>query len=1230
MKNFIYIILGILFSVSVTAKDLTGLKIYVNPGHGGYDGANDRNVVTVPFALNDTLGFWESSANLRKGLVLRDLLKAENATVIMSRTLNRDEDDRSLSEIDAEANANEVDAFLSIHSNASGMVNFTSNYPLMLYRGPDNQPEIPAALEMSKGAWARLIPNQLTIWSSYSATNPNLRGDLSFYPIAQNGLGVLRTLTVPGFLSEGSFHDYLPEAHRLLNPDYCRLEAVNFFRFYCDYFQADIPAKGIIAGWVKGQDERISEPLFVYRTNTTDQWKPLNEAEVKLKNAAGDLLSTYKVDKFYNGIFVFYDLEPGTYTLEYSAPDHTSTTASVVVKAKETVYANQLLVNPNLEIPKETPPDYPNPEQEAGVLPLNQYTFGAGAVQTPEWLNTAQIRKVLYRNDKYYVLTEEPKILIVKAADYTLVREMDLTGISGGIKTISDINFTSDGYLLACNKDNILLTAPTTYFKVYTWDNDDAVPSELFKAQYQGNWNEGTVGETFAVSGPRWKCYLYVPAVTTGSAKQIRIMGFIREEGQNLGYKYMMDATNYTEALWGAQYKFTISPSGSDRIIVDSDKLLPTEYKFNWLAPDRDPLQEKQVFAEQSAYAMNLIPTGNYYFRHAQHVFMAAPVCKSDSTEVGVALFDITSGLNQAKKVSEKLPEAGLGTQKATYMMAAAKVRGYDLDLMILAKNQGVAKYSTVAAAVTPNIYASELKISSATKTEAGFSFTINADASSVSIIVHDETGDIKTIDAGALTKGQHTIPVDITDLPKGTYSWSVNAVAGAVDRPVKVTDNANVLMQFYSPRGVAVDNDFDSPFFGRVYASETTGGAVTNRTTQKGIYILNAALEDITNQGASSYGGNVTWGAASSPMRLCVAPDGKIYLTDWSDTHSGVWIMDPANPTQTFTEVFAGLTRNDKGLASKDGVSVHGSIPHCWVTGKGEDTKLFTFDEDYVNAVATNTGNLLQYNIGNLTSPWQQAPSAIIYNDGLNGNLQQNMNSCIAPDGRDGWWISQYRATDAANIPSLIHVSATGSADFNSGITPTLIENSNTGGMAVSYDGSRLAMGCNNEIKVFDVIFSEAGIPSLTRIHSIKPGLGANSCGLAFDRAGNVYLISNSNERLGVWALPKPDNSFTTPAPESQKLIVGLTDLDQLKNPENDITVYPNPVTDRLTIESKDATIEMYSLYNMNGQLIQSEDLKNRAGTQYEIYFNQLPAGVYILKIKTNEGLVSKRVIRK
>jgi len=1226
MKKLIGILLALVVCSGMSAADLTGKKIYINPGHGGYNGANDRNLITINYPLGDTLGFWESYSNLQKGLALRDMLQASGATVYMSRTLNRDEDDRPLSQIAEEANANNVDAFQSIHSNAVG-TNTGTNYLLLLYHGRDNAPTVAASLPMVQAAWPRLMSNQLTNWTFYT-TSMNLRGDSSFYGY---GLGVLTPLTVPGFLSEGSFHDYQPETHRLLNANYRKLEAVNLYRYYCDYFQADLPATGIIAGFAKGKDETFVNAKYTYKAGTNDRWLPLNGTKVKLMNAAGDSLDFCQVDTLYNGIFAFHNLTPGTYKLHIDAKDHTPKDTTVTVTAAVTTYAKMMLVNPNIIIPKDTTPNYPDPVQDAGVIAMYHYNFGTGDVVIPDWLNPNQIKKVLFRNEKLYVLTTEPKILVISATTMAKIREMNLTGISGGIQTLSDINFTSDGYLLASNKDTVGL--PETkgrYFKVYTWDNDSIAPVLLFQTQQQGNWSNGVIGETFAVSGPRWKCTVYTPSVTTGSSKAIRIVGLLYEDGISaVGYKYMIDAVNYTEPLWGKRLTFTMSPTGPDHFYLDSEKVLPTEFQFDWNLPDRSLLVNKGVFAEKSGYAIPAVASGNFYFRHAKHVFMASPLCAADSTAVGVVLFDITGGLNYAVKVSEKLPEAGLGTQKTTYMAAAAKVSGYDIDLMILAQNQGMARFKTLVPTPKANIYASELKLAIPTcvcPNTYQFNFTLNENATAVNINVLKGDSVVKVIAAGSLPKGVNSVNGDFEGVMDGEYTWSVTATSDPVDRPLKFTDNNQKEVQFYSPRGVAVDNSFESAYFGRVYATETVPGTVTNRTTTDGVYILNSALQDITGQGANSYSGQITWSAASSPMRLSVAPDGKVYVCDFSVLHSGVWVMDPANPAGIFRPVFDGLARTATGLASKEGVNVHSTIAHCWVAGTGADTKLFTFDKDYADATVTSPGNVLQYNIGTLETPWQSAPSAVIYNDALNGNLQQNYNSCIAPDGRGGWWISQYRASDAATIPSLIHVDTLGMVNFNSGLTPTLIGNSYTGGMAVNFDGTRLAMGCQDEVKVFDLSYSEAGIPTLTRIHSIKPAMGSNTPGISFDRAGNVYVISNSSERLGVWALPKANNQFTTPAPAGQKITIIHTIVDEITNPAELVRVYPNPATDHVIVECAGTVMEMVMLYDLKGRLINSENVQNN---HIELSVSDLQSGVYILKVKTAAGTAVKRIMK-
>ena len=604
--------------------------------------------------------------------------------------------------------------------------------------------------------------------------------------------------------------------------------------------------------------------------------------------------------------------------------------------------------------------------------------------------------------------------------------------------------------------------------------------------------------------------------------------------------------------------------------------------------------------------------TGINFFRYAGHAYMTAVQTGENGADAQAVLFDVNDGLQNARRVSDMLPEGGLDTGNSLLMATAAHVSGYDIELYAMAQGQGIARYNTVPGETVANIYASELRQESI-ENGSKLSFTLNENADNVRIEILSGEDVVATFDAGPMEKGRNSFDVTNLMLPNGSYGWQVTASAKGVMRPVKFTDNDQPQMQFYSSWGVTVDNNFESPFFGRIYVSEGKGGKVTGRTTTNGVYILDATFGDVTEQGATAYNGGQSWSASNSPFRVFAAPDGNVFMADFSDSHPGVWIMNPADPSADFQPVFdQTLARTSGGLASNNGVNVHGSLAACYVTGVGEDRKLFTFDEDYMDANTAYAGNLLQYNIGTLDTPWNTAPSAIVYNNGANGHKHLNMTVNIAPDGRGGWWISQYRAADQEGVPSLVHIGTDGMIDFNSGKTPLLLENSERGGLAVSADGSRVAMGCKNEIKILDVVYNENGVPAMTKFYSIQPALGTNTNSLAFDAAGNVYAVSNSGERLGAWALPKAENTFTTPAPTLQGFEITGSFVAIEENLVPQVNVYPNPTQGMIRVEG--SAMRSIALFDMSGRMLWSY---GGGETDYEtIDLSSYPQGMYLLKV--------------
>ncbi len=317
MKKLTTLFFVLFLSASLFAQDFNGIKFCINPGHGGYD-SNDRYIPET--------GFWESLSNLEKGLYLRDMLESHNAVVFMTRTTNTSADDLPFSQIHAIANSNNVDYFHSIHSNA---FNSESNYTLILYQGFDTQPTYPDSRKM-----ALILGPEI---EEANRTTANYeRGDFSFYGTGQAYLGVFKTLAMPATLSEGSFHDYIPESFRLLNAAYKKNEALAIFKSFVKFYNLTPLSTGVVAGIVRDKDQKVD---YFAITSKNDQYKPLNDIKVTLE--PGDLV--YEGDDHNNGYFMFDSLEPGQYKLIYEAKDYYKDSSTVTVTANNISFADKFL-----------------------------------------------------------------------------------------------------------------------------------------------------------------------------------------------------------------------------------------------------------------------------------------------------------------------------------------------------------------------------------------------------------------------------------------------------------------------------------------------------------------------------------------------------------------------------------------------------------------------------------------------------------------------------------------------------------------------------------------------------------------------------------------------------------------------------------------------------------------------------------------------------------------------
>lgn len=418
----IFIIIATLAAICLgaDAKKMSDLKVYINPGHGGYT-SNDRPIKIYPFAQNDTLGFWESKSNLYKGLHMYHILDSLGAKPYLSRTKNTEDDDRSLSGICTEANNLGCDLLFSIHSNAGE----TENYPLMLYREETlGVPRYELAVRLSQIVWDNLHSSKLSVWT---LDKPYVAGDLTFYQhMWQGGLGVLRTLYLPGMLSEGGMHEHQPEAHRLMNDDMWWLEAWHFVKSIMQLYDTDDKfVTGNVAGVVH-DSHRLREVVqpAKFTQYGRDRLAALNGAYVELLDLDGTVVQKRTTDNMYNGVFVFRNVAPGKYRLRTTYEGYYPREADVEVKAMEVSYCDMPL-DYKREFPLEIIAYDPavNPGETVSCASTINLTFNSD-IDTEAFENafkiTPPVEGYFTYSDSYSKVSFHPSISLAQDTHYTV------------------------------------------------------------------------------------------------------------------------------------------------------------------------------------------------------------------------------------------------------------------------------------------------------------------------------------------------------------------------------------------------------------------------------------------------------------------------------------------------------------------------------------------------------------------------------------------------------------------------------------------------------------------------------------------------------------------------------------------------------------------------------------------------------------------------------------------
>ena len=396
------------------------------------------------------------------------------------------------------------------------------------------------------------------------------------------------------------------------------------------------------------------------------------------------------------------------------------------------------------------------------------------------------------------------------------------------------------------------------------------------------------------------------------------------------------------------------------------------------------------------------------------------------------------------------------------------------------------------------------------------FKYKTNTNAQSGYLVFYKEDG--KTVDqkielpTPIQRNVENQITVAKSALPKRHgITWGIELTGKAVPKYSylqEITDQTREIYDFYNMMGVVVDNNPESDYFGKIYVQATlngkSDGATTRADNQKaGLFIYNQWLDELnptSNVGIQpSLPSGYSIGSTNQFNRLAIDPTtNNITYCYAVSGQPAVFSMDRANLTGTpanLLEGQSGITRSVAHCFDADGNLYVMDLP-----GSGQ---IFKIDKD-----------------GNKTKFGESTAKFV------------NQNMSMVADGRGGLWVGQNRGS-IDTYYQLVHYNKSGDVDYAvyQGSDHGFTGNSTRGALAYDAERQVLAQGRNGSVILFDVTYNASGVPTLTQ-QSVTASIAHNNIdGLAFDYAGDLYVVNSGKEKFYKFTIPTDDNTCLVPA---------------------------------------------------------------------------------------------------
>lgn len=441
--------------------------------------------------------------------------------------------------------------------------------------------------------------------------------------------------------------------------------------------------------------------------------------------------------------------------------------------------------------------------------------------------------------------------------------------------------------------------------------------------------------------------------------------------------------------------------------------------------------------------------------------------------------------------------------------------------------------------------------------------YHLNAPARKINIVIYkDEANPVTSKEFTAssyISTGAHTAVVPLAGVPGGHYSFKIEVYGKGQSN----TTAFHKRLLLNSPFSIDIDNNTNSPYFGRTLITQPT----TKNNTSRGIFEF--APADFTTNTSQVYGGdgishnggvnNYYQGTQgwydyshATPLRVRIAQDGtgRIFTTACDvDMNTYLWYVNPANLDQ-WTSLITAQRMNDivdhpnnsniHNISLDVRVDEQGKINLLLLSGTieygngGIFTTGYIYSGKYVlptNFPSTTTGTYTPIVNPNMTSG-----TISPHNYVKSGLLPVAINSSSQFDKYGGYWYcGSSRATEKdpfdnvayKDKSALMHISTNGNLkhDYTSGEEYLKRNYTGTGGFRYNRDFTQVlvANGYRKTARLYNVSQTSATAhPTLsfvTELGTIFSDASNYITDFVWDHANNIYVVlRNGTSGFGIF----------------------------------------------------------------------------------------------------------------